>query len=420
MAIKISQLTPLPAATTNTRFPVIEAGINYGASFGNIVTFVSNNLSSMPGNLSVNILSSTNNGNGTNFKVGDDAWIGDVNISNALAVRGVQDAGQGYIIFGNANNTTYIGRNGTGPITATGNFAVTGTVAIGTDANFTDWGNAKVVVSQANTGHSHSYNMGIVGEAVAHATDPNSWGIGVYGRGNTNGAQRSSGILGDGGVTATGDTGSSIGVRGYADDTHAGGLNIGLFGSASNSVTGNYALYMKAGGIYSDSAQNWDLYDNHSTALSLNTTGKSGILSVKTTDNSEGVSMSGTLSVTGITTVKGINEAFILKTGATGVIAHDYSAGTIFSHSSIAADFTVNLTNLTLPTLNTTNITLALTQGSSAYIPSAFQIATVAQSIKWQGGSAPTGNANKTDIVSFSIMNNAGTYTVLGQLVTFG
>ena len=247
MAIKISQLTTLPSATTNTRFPVIESGVNYGASFGNIVSFVSTNLTSLSGNLSVNILTSTNNGNGTNFKVGDDAWIGDVNISNTLAVRGVQDAEQGYIIFGNANNTTYIGRSGTGPITATGNFAVTGT-----------------------------------------------------------------------------------------------------------------------------------------------------------------------------TTVKGINEAFTPKTGATGVIAHDYSASTIFSHSSIAADFTVNITNLTLPTLNTTNITLVLTQGATAYIPSALQIAGAAQSIKWQGGSAPTGNANKTDIVSFSIMNNAGTYTVLGQLVTFG
>lgn len=219
MAIKISQLTPLPAATTTTLFPVIQTGVNYRASFGNIVTFVSNNLTSLSGNLAV-----------------------------------------------------------AGSISATN---ITGTLAT--------------------------------------AAQPNVTSVGTL---------------------------------------------------TSLSVTGSLTA--------------------------------------------------GSISATGTTTVKGINEAFTIRTGTTGVVAHDYSAGTIFSHSSIAADFTVNLTNLTLPTLNTTNITLVLTQGETAYIPSALQIAGAAQSIKWQGGSAPTGNANKTDLVSFSILNNAGNYTVLGQLVTFG
>jgi hypothetical protein len=61
-----------------------------------------------------------------------------------------------------------------------------------------------------------------------------------------------------------------------------------------------------------------------------------------------------------------------------------------------------------------------ISQGGTAYIPNALQIAGVAQTINWQGGSAPSGNANKKDIVSFSILNSAGTYIVLGQLVSFG
>jgi hypothetical protein len=335
MAIKISQLTTLPSATTNTRFPVIESGVNYGASFGNIVAFISNNLTSMPGNLSVNILSSTNNGNGTNFKVGDDAWIGDVNIPNTLAVRGVQDAGQGYIIFGNANNTTYIGRSGTGPITATGNFTVTGDIAVNGGDLTTNQTTFNLVNATATT-----VNFAGAGTAV---------------------------IIGA--------------TTGYTEIRNA--ITVASTTAASSTNTG--ALQV-VGGV-----------------------GVGGALYV-----------GGNTVLTGTTTVKSINEAFTPKTGATGVIAHDYSASTIFSHSSIAADFTANITNLTLPTLNTTNITLVLTQGATAYIPSALQIAGAAQSIKWQGGSAPTGNANKTDIVSFSIMNNAGTYTVLGQLVTFG
>lgn len=43
----------------------------------------------------------TNNGAGTNVKIGDDAWIGDVNVANNISVQGVQDASKGGIIFGN-------------------------------------------------------------------------------------------------------------------------------------------------------------------------------------------------------------------------------------------------------------------------------------------------------------------------------
>ena len=48
-----------------------------------------------------NKLYTTNNGAGTNVKIGDDAWIGDVNIANNMSVQGVQDASKGGIVFGN-------------------------------------------------------------------------------------------------------------------------------------------------------------------------------------------------------------------------------------------------------------------------------------------------------------------------------
>ena len=129
----------------------------------------------------------------------------------------------------------------------------------GTGADFSRFTNARVVLSQANTSHSHTNNTGVVGEAVAHATDTTIWGVGVYGRGNAQGVVRSAGVLGDGGVTNTADTGSAIGVRGYAEDTHAGGLNVGIYASATNSAVNNYALYMNAGDIYSGAAQTWTL-----------------------------------------------------------------------------------------------------------------------------------------------------------------
>ena len=63
--------------------------------------------------VSADYFNSTNNGNGTNYKVGDDAWIGDVNVANSLRISGQQDPSQAYLIFGNGDNTA-LSRTGTG------------------------------------------------------------------------------------------------------------------------------------------------------------------------------------------------------------------------------------------------------------------------------------------------------------------
>ena len=44
----------------------------------------------------------------------------------------------------------------------------------------------------------------------------------------------------------------------------------------------------------------------------------------------------------------------------------------------------------------------------------------MSQTIVWQGNSAPTGTANGVDSFSFTILNDGGTYVVLGQMVAFG
>lgn len=83
---------------------------------------------SVAGNITADIVRSTNNGNGTNFKVGDDVWIGDVNASDTMIVKGQQNAANGYIIFGNSDNSQYLGRSGTGPLTYTGNISAAGNI----------------------------------------------------------------------------------------------------------------------------------------------------------------------------------------------------------------------------------------------------------------------------------------------------
>jgi hypothetical protein len=65
----------------------------------------------------------TNNGNGTNFRVGDDTWIGDINVANTLRITGQQNTGNAYIVFG-ASDTTALGRAGTGGLTYGGNLII--------------------------------------------------------------------------------------------------------------------------------------------------------------------------------------------------------------------------------------------------------------------------------------------------------
>ena len=84
-----------------------------------------------------------------------------------------------------------------------------------------------------------------------------------------------------------------------------------------------------------------------------------------------------------------------------------------------AGDVTANFTNLNLTAEYATNLTVIINQGATPYEVTAVQIGGAAQTINWQGGSAPTGNANGIDSFSFTILNDGGTYVVLGQMVDF-
>ena len=63
---------------------------------------------------------------------------------------------------------------------------------------------------------------------------------------------------------------------------------------------------------------------------------------------------------------------------------------------------------------------MMIIQGATAYIPNALQISGTPQTISWQGGSVPAGNANKTDVFTFTITNLGTSYEVIAQLVDFG
>jgi len=94
------------------------------------------------GNVIASQVSATSNGQGTNFKVGDDAFIGDINTVDTIVVKGQQNNTNGYIVFGNADTTSKLGRSGSGPLTYAGSFSASGSgdfnsVGVGTSASGT-------------------------------------------------------------------------------------------------------------------------------------------------------------------------------------------------------------------------------------------------------------------------------------------
>jgi hypothetical protein len=119
----------LHAGNYNSYAPTL-TGTGASGTWGISVTGTANNITAYTINQSLGTGNSptfdsitlTNNGNGTNVKIGDDVWIGDCNLGNTFRIRG-NDPAQGYIVFG--SDTTQLGRNGTGALTWGGNALLT-------------------------------------------------------------------------------------------------------------------------------------------------------------------------------------------------------------------------------------------------------------------------------------------------------
>lgn len=132
------------------------------------------------------------------------------------------------------------------------------------------------------------------------------------------------------------------------------------------------------------------------------------------------VEVNGALNTAALTVSGTISEKTNALTGATGTVAHDLDTGAIFDHTSLAADFTANFTNVPTTVSRTIGVALILSQGGTAYMPTAVQIDGSAQTINWKDGSAPTGTASGTDVVSFTLIRSSGgAWKVIGSASSY-
>jgi hypothetical protein len=161
------------------------------------------------------------------------------------------------------------------------------------------------------------------------------------------------------------------------------------------------------------------------------TQGLQGIQGIQSLQGIQGVQGFGYAQLQGVQGLQGIQgilgntpsiqtETTNLLTSSTGVVTHNYNTGGLWIHTSISANFTANFTNVPTTDNRIHNFTLILYQGATAYYPSAVQIDGVAQTILWFEGNTPVPVANKTDIVSFSLIRVASAWRVLGSFGTHG
>jgi hypothetical protein len=93
---------------------------------------------------------------------------------------------------------------------------------------------------------------------------------------------------------------------------------------------------------------------------------------------------------------------------------------TIYISGTVSGAWTANLINLRLSAGKFKTFRFIINQSGTPYVPTV-QIASVAATINWVGGSVPGGTASKFDLVRLEILcTAANTYTILGQLTAFG
>ena len=208
-------------------------------------------------------------------------------------------------------------------------------------------------------------------------------------------------------------------ANGVTSIANANGAGI-LLGTTSATFTYNHNSgnnpRWDLGGAGLDVKAAQGIYINGVSALSSTTLGTNIVNSSLTSVGT----LTG-LSVSGLSALKTISEDIVALSGANSTVEHNFANSAVFYHTSVSGNFTCNLTGVPTTQNKAYSIALVINQGSTGYIPNAFAVNSGTPiSINWSNGAVPVPNANKIDIVAFSIVNVSGTFVVYGQLSSFG
>ena len=151
------------------------------------------------------------------------------------------------------------------------------------------------------------------------------------------------------------------------------------------------------------------------------TSGTSGLTPTTNWSLSGNLTVSGTSSLDGLTTLQEVSEVINTTPGASAsTVVYDFSTGSIWYHSSANTNYTADFINVPIDNNRAITATIIINQGSTAYIPTSVKINNGSnETIKWSGGTA-SGSANKVDIIGFTFIRTSSSWAqVLGQINPF-
>jgi hypothetical protein len=182
-------------------------------------------------------------------------------------------------------------------------------------------------------------------------------------------------------------------------------VSAGSYANSAFAVANSASLYANGAFIQANSA--YAAVNSISTSISSSNVVASSVYA-------------GSLFVSGWTTLTETTELVSTKTGGTGTVVHNLNEGTIFYHSSIAANMTANFTNVPTTNERITSVALILDQGNSPFYASVVQIDGASQTIKWLNNQTPTLYPNKTQIETLTLIRVGNAWVVTGQMATYG
>ena len=147
-----------------------------------------------------------------------------------------------------------------------------------------------------------------------------------------------------------------------------------------------------------------------STGL-INANGGLTVASGQTLTSSGTLTVTGGATFSGTTDVQELRETVVDVTLSSNVGTLDWTAGNIYYIATApTGNMTFNATNVPSDASRVMTINVFVTQGSTGYIPTLFQIGGASQTIRWAGGSAPTptSSAGKIDVFSFTMQRTSG------------
>jgi hypothetical protein len=235
--------------------------------------------------------------------------------------------------------------------------------------------------------------------------------------------------------TAVSSTAAELNILDGVTST-AAELNLVDGSSAGTIVNSKAVVYGAAGQVNATTLQiagNFNHFHSIHRELNYNditTLGTSQASKVVTADANGDIAIGGDVTLTGTSKVQQTKEKMTISaTAATGTINYDaLTQAVLYYTTNASANWTVNVRGDGSNTLNSImsigealTVVFLVTQGSTAYYNSAFQVDGSSVTPKYQGGEAPTeGTASGIDAYTYNIIKTGdAAFTVLASLVDF-